>query len=71
MENLLKSDHAANQIIDTLRDYKLLKMDGYGYIPEYKRTDLTDLLHDKFAFNTDTQIVTPSAMRKIIANTKK
>ena len=29
LEKLLKSNHTANQIIDTLRDYKLLKMDGY------------------------------------------
>ena len=71
LEKKLNSSYTAEQIIDTLREYRLLKLNGYGYIPEYTRTDLTDKLHETFGFRTDTEIVPPSSMRTIIANSKK
>ena len=71
LEKKLNSTYTSSKIIDALREYKLLKIKGYGYIPEYTRTDLTDRLHEQFGFRTDTEIVTSSQMRNIIANTKK
>ena len=71
LEKKLGEGHTTGQIIDTLREYKFLKVNGQGYLPEYKRTDLTDLLHNTFGFHADTQIITPAAMKKIIADTKK
>ncbi len=71
LEKKLKSTYTASQIIDTLREYRLLKIHGFGYLPEYTRTDLTDRLHDVFRFRTDTEIVPSSLMRSIIKNTKK
>ena len=71
VEKKLNSSFTAPKIIDTLRDYRLLKINGQGYIPEYKRTDLTDRLHEVFKFRTDTEIVPLSVMRNIIKNTKK
>lgn len=53
------------KLVDTLRSYKLLKIDE-GYIPEYKRTEITDLLHSKFNFRTDYEINKPSKIRSII-----
>ena len=41
-----------------------------GYVPSYKRTELTDLLHDTFEFRTDYEFITKSSMRNIIKNTK-
>lgn len=66
-----KGSYTCEQIIQTLRDYKLLKVDGAGYLPEYTRTDLTDHLHELFDFRTDVEVVTTRSMRKIIAGTKK
>ena len=71
LEKKLGSTYTASRIIDTIREYKLLKINGYGYLPEYTRTDLTDRLHEVFGFRTDTEIVTSSRIRNIISNTKK
>lgn len=70
MEKKLNSTYTSSQIIDSLREYRLLKIGGQGYIPEYIRTDLTDRMHEVFKFRTDTQIVPSSLMRSIIKNTK-
>ncbi len=71
LEKKLECQFTTSQIIDTLREYKVLDAKGYGYLPEYTRTDITDKLHDVFNFRTDTEIVLPGAMRSIIAGTKK
>ena len=71
LEKKLNSTYTSSQIIDSLRDYRLLKIGGRGYIPEYTRTDLTDSMHEAFRFRTDTEIVPSSVMRNIIKNTKK
>ena len=42
-----------------------------GYEPIYTRTDLTDLLHEKFGFRTDYEITSPIEMKKILKNLKK
>ncbi|RHO93842.1 hypothetical protein DW020_13470 [Clostridium sp. AF37-5AT] len=42
-----------------------------GYTPSYKRTDLTDDLHDHFDFRTGLEFISKSRMRTIIKNTKK
>lgn len=69
--NTEEKQYTACNIISTLRDYNVLRVNGYGYLPEYKRTDLTDRLHEVFSFRTDTEIVPTAKMRNIIANTKK
>lgn len=64
-------DYTCRQILDTLSDMKvtLLTKDS-DYIPSYKRTDLTDHLHQTFGFRTDNEFITKSRMRSIIKNTK-
>lgn len=57
------------KLVDTLRSYKLLKIDE-GYIPEYTRNEITDLLHKTFKFRTDYEINKPSKIRSIIKSTK-
>ena len=59
-----------DEIIGTLQDMNFLSIPGEGYIPTYKRTDLTNLLHGSAGFRTDTQIVTKQKMKKIITYTK-
>ena len=46
-------------------------IDSHGYIPTYTRTELTDLIHDTFGFNTDYEIMRKSKMRNIIKKSKE
>jgi len=55
-----------DSLLDTLRDMDFLRIKGEGYIPLYKRTDITDALHDSFGFRTDSEIVSDKEMKKII-----
>ena len=70
LEAKLDKKYTAEQIIDTLRGMNTLAVEGYGYIPAYKRTDLTDKLHELFGFHTDRQIITKKTMRNIIKKSK-
>ncbi|MFV0343914.1 MAG: transposase, partial [Anaerocolumna sp.] len=71
LEKKLDEKYTCSQILDCLREMNFLKFEGKGYIPTYKRTDLTDALHDAFGFNTSKQIVPINKMRNICAQTKK
>jgi hypothetical protein len=70
LEAKLDKKYTAEQIIDTLRGMNTVAVEGYGYIPAYKRTDLTDKLHELFGFHTDRQIITKKTMRNIIKKSK-
>lgn len=72
LEKKLGPDLTCDQILGTLRgmNMTLLSKDS-GYIPSYKRTKVTDLLHDTFGFRTDYEFVSKSSMRSIITKTKK
>lgn len=59
------------EIIQTLRDMRVLECSNEGYVPTYTRTDLTDKLHDAFGFRTDTEIVPIQKMKKILKQVKK
>jgi len=59
------------EMIQTLRDMKVLECTNEGYVPSYTRTDLTDKLHNVFGFRTDTEIVTIQKMKKILKQVKK
>lgn len=47
------------------------KTNAEGYIPTYTRTNLTDILHEKFGFHTDYQIISEKNIKKILKDTKK
>ncbi|TDW07528.1 DDE family transposase [Breznakia blatticola] len=66
----LEHKYTVENTLDTLRTMNVTLIDGYGYIPSYTRTKITDNLHDIFGFRTDTQIVKKSKMRSIIKQTK-
>ena len=71
LEHKLKEEYSSNDIINTLRNMNFLKKEGCGYIPTFKRTNLTDSLHQQFEFRTDTEIVPENVMKKIFKKTKK
>ena len=71
LEHKLKEKYSSSDIINTLRNMNFLKKEGCGYIPTFKRTNLTDALHQQFEFRTDTEIVPENVMKKIFKKTKK
>lgn len=71
LEHKLNDKYTSKEIINTIREMNMLEIQGDGYIPAYKRTSLTDKLHDTFGFRTDTEIVTIKNIKKILQKTKK
>ena len=71
LEKTLDNKYTITEIIETLRDYNLKNENGIGYSPLYERNDLTDLLHEKFGFRTDYEIIETKNMKKIFNFTKK
>ncbi len=71
LEKVLQCRFTTEQITSTLRSMQFHEITGSGYIPCYKRTAVTDALHEVFGFHTDSSILPPSAMKKIFSKTKK
>lgn len=71
LEQKLGEKYTVAELTRTLRSMDFFRIDGIGYLPEYKRTEITDKLHEAFGFRTDTEIVTDKTMKKIIRATKK
>lgn len=71
LEKKLGSQYTCSEILNTLRSMQVtLLSKESGYIPSYKRTDLTDALHRTFGFHTDYEFISKSGMRSIIKSTK-
>ena len=69
LEKKIDEKYTVYEVIDTIKDMNFLKDDD-DFIPNYTRTDITDLLHDKFEFRTDYQILTAKYLKKIFKQTK-
>lgn len=71
LEKKLHSNYTCEQILKTIRGMQLtLLPQNSGYVPSYKRTDITDDLHAAFGFHTDYEFISKSTMRSIIKETK-
>jgi len=70
LEKKLDEQYSSSQIIETLKNFNF-NFQTKDYIPVYTRTDITDLLHDKFGFRTDFEIVSEKNFKKIINQSKK
>lgn len=71
LEKKLGGRYTIDQIISTLQEMDFVKHEGKGYQPVYKRTEVTDALHEAFGFCTSRQIVPTKKMRNICSQTKK
>lgn len=58
-------------ILDTLRNMNVTELKGNGYIPSYERTDITDFIHEKYNFNTNTEVITYKKIKKIFNTISK
>ena len=70
LEKQLKEEYTCDELITTLRKMNMRKIDGHGYIPCYKRTDITDALHKNAGFHTDYELLTSKTMAGIIRRSK-
>ena len=71
LEKKLGNAYTCNEILGTLRSMQVtLLSKESGYIPSYKRTDMTDDLHKVFGFHTDYELISKLTMRSIIKSTK-
>lgn len=72
LEQKLGEEYTCDQILSTLRSMQMSLLNKEsGYIPSYKRTELTDKLHAAFGFRTDLEYISKSSMRSKIKSTKQ
>lgn len=71
LEKKTDERYTAPELLETLRNMNFYKEKNDGFSPAYTRTDITDLLHEKFDFRTDYEIITEKNFEKIFKQTKK
>lgn len=71
LEKKLDNKYTVCEIIDTLKKMTFLEENESCYSPTYTRTDLTDLLHEKFGFRTDYETIDYKNFKKLCKQTKK
>ena len=71
LEKKLEYKYTTSEILKTIRNMELIEIKGCGYIPGYKRTNVTDNLHDIFKFNTDYEITSYKKIKKIFNTISK
>ena len=70
LEHRLGQHFTTDQILEGLRSMNALFYPSEGFIPTFKRTDLTDKLFEISGFRLDTQIIMLKKLKSIIAMTK-
>lgn len=70
LEKKLGEKYSCKTILTTLRKMNFASIKEQGFIPVYKRTKLTDELHDLFNFRTDYEFITKSQMKTIQKKSK-
>lgn len=70
LEKKLGNQFTCDTIISSLQTMNFFENKGFGYVPNYMRTDFTDILHESFGFRTDYDIVTLKKFKEISKATK-
>ena len=70
LEKKLDYNYTCEEILDTLRMMNFANIQDQGFIPLYKRLEITDELHDVCGFRTDYQFITKSQMKTIQKKSK-
>ena len=70
IEQKMSKRYTCTEILGTIRNMNFATVQEQGYIPIYKRTAITDKLHQIFGFNTDFQFMTKQEMRNIQKKSK-
>ena len=70
LEKKLGGGYTCEEILKTLREMDFADVEDQGYMPLYKRSKLTDVLHEVCGFRTDYQFITKQKMRGIQKRSK-
>lgn len=70
LEHRLGEQFTTDQIMSTLRNMDALHIQSEGFVPTFKRSNLTDKLFEISGFRLDTEIVTLKKLKSIISHTK-
>ena len=70
LEKKLECKYTCETLLDTLKSINFADIQEQGFIPLYKRTQITDDLHDLCKFRTDLQFISKSAMKNIQKKSK-
>lgn len=70
LEKKLDCKYTCEEILYTLKEMNFAEVQEQGFIPLYKRTKITDMLHDVCGFHTDYQFITKSQMKTIQKKSK-
>lgn len=70
LEHRLGEEFTTDQIMSTLRNMNALHIQSEGFIPTFKRTDLTDKLFEISGFRLDTEIIALKKLKIITHQTK-
>ena len=70
LEKKLEEKYTICEIVDILKEYNFREFAGFGYVPLYTPTKLTDELHNKFLINYDKEIIDYKNMKKIFKQSK-
>ena len=57
LEKALEHKYTCEEILKTLKDFNFAYVKEQGFIPLYKRTELTDKLHEICHFNRENKIL--------------
>ena len=70
LEKKMNNEYTCETILDTLHRIKFASLKEQGFILLYKRTKITDALHDICGFRTDYEFITKSQMKTIQKKSK-
>ena len=70
LEKKLGGSYTCEEILETLKKMDFADIEDQGYMPLYRRSKLTDALHEACGFRTDYQFITRQKMRGIQKKSK-
>ena len=70
LEKKLEEKYTVSEIIDTLKKYEFRELIGFGYLPTYTPSVITEQLHNVFKFDTSYDIIDYKKVKKIFNITK-
>ena len=70
LEKELGDTYTCDTILDTLKGMNFANVKEQGFVPLYKRSKLTDILHKTCGFDTDYEFITKQQMRTIQKKSK-
>ncbi len=71
LERELGKAYTCDQILSKLKAMNFASLEGQGFMPLYRRDELTDALHDISNFRTDYQFITKQKMKEIQKKSKR